>query len=197
MIRSLAAAFLTLLFIGALMAPTPQPAAKAIPATRTGAPQPLRESDSPQSVATTPDVSRLRAEPVPPVAAASHTPKPSGTGARTVGRRVSTSAKAGGVSASPATSSRAVAIRATWYCAPPRSRCSAGYPSDGMFAAISPDLRLWTGRMVRVRYGSASVVVRVIDCNCATEHGIDLYAAAFARLASPKLGVILVTLEVQ
>ncbi len=51
--------------------------------------------------------------------------------------------------------------------------------------------------MVRVRYGSASVVVRVIDCNCATEHGIDLYAAAFARLASPKLGVILVKLEVQ
>lgn len=100
----------------------------------------------------------------------------------------------GGMDApSPATQ---VAIRATWYCDPPRSRCTRGFPAGGMYAAISPDLRAWTGRLVEVCLGSRCVTVRVIDCDCRTEHGIDLYAAAFRRLADPGIGVLTVTLEV-
>lgn len=87
------------------------------------------------------------------------------------------------------------AVRSTWYCDPPRSRCTAGYPSDGLYAAISPDLRTWTGRLVRVRYGGSTVTVRVVDCDCAAEHSIDLYAVAFRRLAPLSVGEITVTLE--
>lgn len=85
-------------------------------------------------------------------------------------------------------------IHATWYCGN-GSRCTVGYPSDGLYAAISPDLRTWTGRLVRVRYGASSVVVRVIDCDCAAEHSIDLYSSAFERLAPLAVGELTVTLE--
>lgn len=91
--------------------------------------------------------------------------------------------------------SRAVAVRGTWYCDPPRSRCTRGYPASGMYAAISPDLRAWTGRLVRVRYAGRSVVVRIVDCNCQAEHAIDLFAAAFRQLAPTSVGEITVTLE--
>lgn len=89
----------------------------------------------------------------------------------------------------------AVAIRATWYCDPPRSRCTVGFNPAGMYAAISPDLRAWTGRTVRVRYAGRSVDVRIVDCNCQAEHAIDLFAAAFRRLAALSVGEITVTLE--
>lgn len=91
----------------------------------------------------------------------------------------------------------AVAIRATWYCDPPAfARCTQGYGPDSLVAAISPDLRAWTGRMVRVRFGSKHVDVRIVDCDCATERGIDLYAVAFRALAATSVGELTVTLEV-
>jgi len=85
------------------------------------------------------------------------------------------------------------AIRATWYCGH-GSRCTVGHPG-GLYAAISPDLAAWTGHIVRVRYGGSYVDVRVIDCNCRTEHAIDLYSEAFQRLAPLSVGEITVTLE--
>lgn len=96
------------------------------------------------------------------------------------------------------------AVRATFYCAPPRwTRCTRGYPASGYisgdqwigYAAISPDLRTWTGRLILVTYGSKHVLVRVVDCNCQAEHSIDLYGSAFRRLAPLSAGVITVTLE--
>ena len=86
-------------------------------------------------------------------------------------------------------------VRVTWYCGN-GSRCTRGYPG-GLYAAISPDLSSWTGRLVRVTYAGRSVTVRIIDCNCQAEHAIDLYAAAFSRLASLSMGQLYATVEVQ
>jgi hypothetical protein len=87
------------------------------------------------------------------------------------------------------------ALHATWYCNPPVSRCTAGHPSSCLCAAISPDLASWTGHLVRV-CSRACVTVRVVDCNCQSRHGIDLYAAAFRRLAPLSAGALTVTAEV-
>lgn len=78
-------------------------------------------------------------------------------------------------------------VRLTWYCGN-GSRCTRGYSAGGLYAAISPDLRAWNGRLIRVIYGGRSVTVRAIDCNCQAEHGIDLYAAAFQQLAPLSVG---------
>ena len=82
-------------------------------------------------------------------------------------------------------------IRATWYCSPPKSRCTRGYPS-GLYAAISPDLSFLRGHRVEVCAG-ACVTVLIVDCDCATTQGIDLYAEAFAKLAPLSRGVLTVT----
>jgi len=87
-------------------------------------------------------------------------------------------------------------VRVTWYCGN-GSRCTRGYAAGGLYAAISPDLSSWTGRLVRVTYAGRSVTVRIIDCNCQAEHAIDLYAAAFSRLAPLSMGQLYATVEVQ
>lgn len=88
----------------------------------------------------------------------------------------------------------AYAIRATWYCGN-GSRCTRGYGPECYCAAISPDLRSWAGSLVRACVGSRCVTVRLIDCNCQAEHGIDLYAVAFRALAPLSVGELTVRLE--
>lgn len=75
-----------------------------------------------------------------------------------------------------------VVAKATWYCLPGRSRCTRGWGSSCLCAAISPDLagRFRVGSFVRVAYGSRVIRVRIVDCDCAARQGIDLYAAAFS-----------------
>lgn len=95
----------------------------------------------------------------------------------------------------PQGGSGGVLLRMTWYCGA-GSPCTRGYGPDCACAAISPDLSSWTGRLVRIWTERASVVVRIIDCNCATEHGIDVYRSTFARLVDPSAGVAWVHAEV-
>lgn len=80
----------------------------------------------------------------------------------------------------------------------PLSRCTVGHPDvagDQLFAAISPDLR-WLGSRVKVCRvdDGRCVVVTVIDCNCQTTRGIDLYADAFAHLGPLSSGRIAVAI---
>lgn len=87
---------------------------------------------------------------------------------------------------------------ATWYCLPGRSACSRGYPADGLYAAAGSELRVgdWRGRLVEVCSGERCIVVRLIDwCACRGARVIDLYAAAFQRLAPLERGVIPVTVR--
>lgn len=93
--------------------------------------------------------------------------------------------------ATPAPVSTAKAS-ATWYCLPGVSRCTVGH-RGGMYAAISPDLT-WLGDQVSVCTDDMCIVVTVIDCNCQTTKGIDLYADAFRKLAPLGVGRIPVTL---
>lgn len=55
--------------------------------------------------------------------------------------------------------------------------------SHGLYAAITPDLAFLRGRLVTVHYGSRSVTVRIIDCDCQATHSIDLFADSFLALA--------------
>lgn len=96
----------------------------------------------------------------------------------------------------PAETSTSIRGQASWYCRPGISRCTHGYPSSGMYAAAGPALRVgnWRGRLVRV-CAALCIRVRLIDCNCGPNANlIDLYAAAFRRLAP--LGQGVVTVEV-
>jgi len=86
-------------------------------------------------------------------------------------------------------------VLATWYCKTGVSRCTVGYPASCLCAAISPDLSFLTGRYIEVCRGSDCIRVHVIDCDCAATHGIDLYAAAFERLAPLSAGRIEVVLR--
>src|SRR5262245_41841287 len=92
--------------------------------------------------------------------------------------------------------SGAVAGRASWYCGN-GSRCTRGYPAGGLYAAAGPALRVgdWRGRMVTVSYQGRSVRLRLIDWCACPQRAIDLYRAAFARLAPPSRGVINVTIR--
>lgn len=82
----------------------------------------------------------------------------------------------------------------SWYCGN-GSRCTRGYP-DGLYAAIRRDLLGHRGDRARVCSGSRCVVVTIIDCNCGPNANlIDLYSAAFSRLAPLSRGRIPVTLE--
>jgi len=88
--------------------------------------------------------------------------------------------------------------RATWYCVAGRSRCTAGYPAGALAAAVRADLLGHRGERARVCRADAPsrcVDVVIVDCNCGPEAGlIDLYGAAFERLAPLTLGRIEVTL---
>lgn len=127
-------------------------------------------------------VSSSKASPSPHIQAVGKLPHPSVRGLAVPASRT------------PRVAATQYAIHSTWYCGN-GSRCTSGYPSDGLYAAISPDLRTWTGRLVRVRYGASSVVVRIADCDCQAEHSIDLYSSAFRRLAPLAVGELTVTLE--
>jgi rare lipoprotein A (peptidoglycan hydrolase) len=73
-----------------------------------------------------------------------------------------------------------------------------GYPAGGMYAAAGSELRVgdWRGRHVVVRHGGRSVRVQLIDwCACGGRRIIDLYGAAFKRLAPLGLGEIAVEVE--
>lgn len=83
--------------------------------------------------------------------------------------------------------SHSTTVTATWYCEPGLSRCSVGR-SDGLYAAISPDLEWLRGKAIRVCYGASCVVVSIIDCNCQATQAIDLYADAFRELAPLSAG---------
>ena len=85
---------------------------------------------------------------------------------------------------------------ASWFCDPPVSGCTAGYPASGMFAAAGPRLRVgnWRGRYVEVAIGGRSVRVQLIDWCACGDHLIDLYSSVLTRLGLPlSKGVYLTT----
>ena len=84
---------------------------------------------------------------------------------------------------------------ATWYCLPGRSTCTAGFPAEGMFAALSPEFGIAAGARVEVCRGDRCVAVRAIDECSECGRNIDLYATAFQKLASLGAGSIDVTLR--
>ena len=95
--------------------------------------------------------------------------------------------------------STAVVGRASWYCSS-TSTCTRGYRVSGLYAAAGAALRVgdWRGRLVRVCLVGVDrgdcVTVRLVDwCACGSGRVIDLYRAAFARLASPSRGVLRVS----
>jgi rare lipoprotein A len=85
---------------------------------------------------------------------------------------------------------------ATWYCSTVAT-CTAGYgPGDLIGAIDRKDSEFRSGDRVTVRAFGRAVTVLIVDtCACGGVRLIDLSRAAFARLASPDLGVIPVTLE--
>lgn len=86
--------------------------------------------------------------------------------------------------------SRSVSGTATWLCG---KRCTIGYPPGSMVAAAGSELQVgnWRGRWVTVTSGGNAVRVRLVDsCLCRGNRIIDLYVAAFSRLAPTSRGVI-------
>lgn len=82
---------------------------------------------------------------------------------------------------------------ASWFCKPPTSVCTRGYPASGAYAAAGPALRVgaWRGRTVTVIAGARAVRLKLIDwCLCTGGKVIDLYASQFSRLAPLSRGVI-------
>lgn len=97
-----------------------------------------------------------------------------------------------------ATTSAMVGGEATWYCDPPASHCTVGYPAGSMVAAAGSELQHegWRGSWVVVRHGGRSVRVQLVDvCLCRGRRVIDLYAVAFRQLAPTSAGVIEVEVE--
>jgi hypothetical protein len=91
---------------------------------------------------------------------------------------------------------------ASWYCLPGVSDCTIGFRSRGMFAAASRALQRrigphWRGSLVRVTTAKgASVTVRLIDtCGCPDGRIIDLYSAAFRKIAALSSGIKSVRIE--
>jgi hypothetical protein len=85
---------------------------------------------------------------------------------------------------------------ATWYCLAGVSRCTTGFAEGGLFAAVSEDFGIEPGSRVEVCSGEACVIVRVIDTCSGCDRIVDLYAAAFARLAPLGTGRVPVRLRV-
>ena len=69
------------------------------------------------------------------------------------------------------------------------SRCPYAAHS-GLYAAISPDLAYLSGKTVTACYRASCVAVKIIDCNCQTTKGIDLFADAFVVLSHLGAGVL-------
>ena len=79
---------------------------------------------------------------------------------------------------------RSAAGVASWFCNPPVSGCTAGYPASGMYAAAGPRLRVgnWRGRFVEVSIGGHHVRVQLIDWCACGNHLLDLYSSVLVRL---------------
>lgn len=93
----------------------------------------------------------------------------------------------------------AVQGKASWYCGG-GSACTRGYPPGQLVAAAGPALRVgdWRGRIVKVCNAGGDrrtlcVRVQLIDWCACPRRVIDLYRAAFSRLASPSRGVLRVS----
>ena len=90
----------------------------------------------------------------------------------------------------------ATAVRGTasWYCGG-GSACTRGYPPGTLAAAAGPALRVgdWRGRIVTVRANGRAVKVALVDWCACPRRVIDLYRAAFARLADPSRGLVRVS----
>jgi hypothetical protein len=85
--------------------------------------------------------------------------------------------------------------KASWYCSPALPTCHHSYPPGSLVAAACLPLRRvlgprWRGSYVDVSAGGRSVRVRLVDWCGSKTKTIDLYAAAFERLAPLSRGVV-------
>ena len=93
----------------------------------------------------------------------------------------------------PRNPSHSVNGRAAWYCNN-GSGCPAGY-SGGLYAAAGPGLRVgnWRGRVVTVCGNGNCINVKLVDwCACGGARVIDLFGAAYSRLAPLGTGTVAV-----
>lgn len=97
----------------------------------------------------------------------------------------------------PATTA-GVSGTASWFCKPPTSKCTKGYPASCQCAAAGPALRVgnWRRSFVYVAAGARSIRVQLVDvCQCFGSRVIDLYAGSFAFLAPLSQGLVKVTVD--
>jgi hypothetical protein len=79
----------------------------------------------------------------------------------------------------------------SWYCWPPaHSRCTRGVPWTSMAAAYGPRSGFHMGDRLRLTYRGRSVVVTIRDYCPSCGGGLDVYGAAFSRLAPLSAGRI-------
>jgi hypothetical protein len=73
---------------------------------------------------------------------------------------------------------------ATWYCDPPRSRCTKGYAADGNYAAAGPELRkaLGPGYKGTHVWVNGVEVILVDFCACGGDHVIDVYHSTWVTI---------------
>jgi hypothetical protein len=93
----------------------------------------------------------------------------------------------------PPNPSHSASGRAAWYCNN-GSGCPAGY-SGGLYAAAGAALRVgnWRGRVVTVCGNGNCVNVKLVDwCACGGSRIIDLFGAAYGRLAPLSTGTVAV-----
>jgi hypothetical protein len=93
----------------------------------------------------------------------------------------------------PPNPTHSVSGRAAWYCSN-GSGCPAGY-SGGLYAAAGPELRVgnWRGRTVTVCGSGNCINVKLVDwCACGGARVIDLFGAAYGRLAPLSTGTLAV-----
>jgi|SoiMethySBSTD1v2_1073268.scaffolds.fasta_scaffold73246_4 rare lipoprotein A (RlpA)-like double-psi beta-barrel protein len=93
----------------------------------------------------------------------------------------------------PPNPSHSASGRAAWYCNN-GSGCPAGY-SGGLYAAAGAALRVgnWRGRVVTVCGNGNCVNVKLVDwCACGGARIIDLFGAAYGRLAPLSTGTVAV-----
>ena len=96
----------------------------------------------------------------------------------------------------PPNPSHSVNGRAAWYCNN-GSGCPAGY-SGGLYAAAGAALRVgsWRGRVVTVCGNGNCVNVKLVDwCACGGARVIDLFGAAYGRLAPLSTGTVAVKIS--
>jgi hypothetical protein len=93
----------------------------------------------------------------------------------------------------PPNPSHSASGRAAWYCNN-GSGCPAGY-SGGLYAAAGAALRVgnWRGRVVTVCGNGNCINVKLVDwCACGGARIIDLFGAAYGRLAPLSTGTLAV-----